>query len=110
MSRRTVRERLDEVYRRLAAMPRAATADDAFRELCDVLDAVEDLWSGVPKKSPPPWPADSDGRMYCPSTDFTWQRGDGSILALTRGHRIEISGVGALRIRSKITGLVEFEK
>lgn len=44
----------------------------------------------VPKQHPPPWPLMPDGRMYCPLDDFVLEREDGSLLALTRGQRIEI--------------------
>jgi hypothetical protein len=107
---RSIRERLDELYRRLRFLPRAAGSVEAFQQLCDTLDDVEDAWSGIPKKSPPPPPFDSDGRMYCPMADFAVRCDDGSIVALTRGHRIEASPDGSLRIISKITGQVEFEK
>ena len=107
---KSIRDRLDELYRRLLLLPRAGTADQAMRQLCDTLDAVEDEWSGVAKKSPPPPPSSSDGRMYCPMPDFVSQGDDGSILALTRGHRIEIAADGFLRIIDKRTGQTEFEK
>ena len=107
---RSIRERLDELYRRLRTLPRAGTADEALRQLCDALDEVEDAWSGIPKKSPPPPPSSSDGRMYCPLDDFVLPMTDGGILALTRGHRIEIAADGSLRIISKVTGQPEFEK
>jgi hypothetical protein len=107
---RPIRDRLDELYRRLRLLPRARTADDALEQLCNTLDAVEDAWSGIPKKSPPPLPSESDGRMYCPMADYVSRLSDGGILALTRGHRIEIGADGSLRIVSKITGQAEFEK
>jgi hypothetical protein len=105
---RSIRERLDELYRRLRSIPRADSPDEALRQLCDTLDEIEDDWSGVTKnrrRRP-----DSDGRMYCPMEDFISRGDDGSILALTRGHRIEIAPDGSLRIISKITGQAEFEK
>lgn len=107
---RSIRERLDELYRRLKWLPRAASADEAFRQLCDTLEEVEDAWSGIAKQTPAPPPSKSDGRMYCPMPDFVSHLDDGSILALTRGHRIEIGADGSLRIISKLTGQVEFEK
>ena len=107
---RSIRERLDELYRRLGMLPRAGSPDEALRQLCDTLDEVEDAWSGVPKKTPPPPPSGFDGRMYCPMADFFLRCDDGGILALTRGHRIEIAPDGSLRIISKITGQTEFEK
>lgn len=107
---RSIRDRLDEVYRRLRTLPRATTSDEALRQLCETLDEVEDAWSGIPKKSAPPSPSSFDGRMYCPMADFVLRRDDGGILALTRGHRIEIGRDGSLRIISKITGQTELEK
>ncbi|MCI0683167.1 MAG: hypothetical protein L0Y71_13785 [Gemmataceae bacterium] len=107
---RSIRERLEELYRRLHALPHAESAEAAFRQLCDTLDQVEDEWSGIVKKSPPPAPSEFDGRMYCPLDDFVAQLDDGGILALTRGHRIEIAAHGAVRIVNKLTGLPEFEK
>ncbi|HWY88455.1 MAG TPA: hypothetical protein VNX28_17215 [Gemmataceae bacterium] len=98
------------LYRRLAVMPRASSPDDALRQLCDTLDEVEDAWSGMPKKSPPPPPSSSDGRMYGPMPDFVSRLDDGGILAVTRGHRIEIAPDGSLKIISKLTGQTEFEK
>lgn len=107
---RSIRERLDEVYRRLRGLPRAGSSEDSLRQLCDTLDEVEDAWSGIAKKSPPPPPSSSDGRMYCPMPDFVLRLNDGSIVALTRGHRVEIRSDGSLKIISKITGETEFEK
>lgn len=107
---RSIRERLDELYRRLQNSPRAGSADEALQQLCDTLDEVEDSWSGIPKKSPPPPPTSSDGRMYCPMADFVLRLDGGAIVALTRAHRIEISANGSLRIISKVTGQKEFEK
>src|SRR5690242_8923797 len=107
---RSIRERLDELYRRLKVLPRAGSAVEALQQLCDTLGEVEDAWSGVTKQVLPPPPSTSDGRMYCPQDDFVWHRPDGSILALTRGHRIEIASDGMLRIINKVTGQTEFEK
>lgn len=108
--RSSIRERLDEFYRRLAQLPRCDTAESAFRQLCETLDQVEDELSGLPKRSPPPAPSQFDGRMYCPSDDFVARLEDGSLLALTRGHRIEIGATGSLRIIDKLTGQPEFVK
>lgn len=107
---RSIRERLDEPYHRLKQLPACDTADGAFRQLCETLEQVEDELSGVPKQSPPPPPSQFDGRMYCPADDFVARLDDGSLLALTRGHRIEISANGSLRIIDKLTGQPEFQK
>lgn len=94
----TIRERLDEFYRRLASLPRAQSAELALKQLCNTLDAVEDELSGIAKKNPPPPPTMPDGRMYGPLDDHVLRWADGRILALTRGHRIEIEADGRLRI------------
>ena len=107
--RRSIRERLDELYRRLRLLERSDSAEGSLRQLCESLDQVEDELSGLPKQSPPPPPSEFDGRMYCPSEDFVARLEDGSLLALTRGHRIEIGANGSLRIFSKLTGKPEFE-
>ena len=103
------RDRLNEVYRRLTALPRTTNSEAALIQLCETLEQVEDELSGIPKRAPP-MPNMIDGRMYCPLDDFVIRREDGSILALTRGHRIEINAKGSLRIISKLTGQTEFQK
>jgi hypothetical protein len=106
----SLRERVGELYRRLRLLPQATSGAQAFQQLCETLDQVEDEFSGVKKKSPPPPPQSPDGRMYCPAEDHTVRRPDGSILALARGHRIEISADGRLKIVNKVTLQIEFEK
>ena len=105
-----IRERLDELYRRLRELPRGGTAEEALRQLCDELERVEDEMSGIEKKSPAPISSYFDGRMYCPMDDFIDRREDGSVLAMTRGHRIDIGKNGSMRIVNKLTGQPEFEK
>lgn len=105
----TVSQRLAELYRRLHQLARPETAEGTHEQLCTVLDEVEDELSGVPKKSPPPPPTSADGRMYCPHDDFIERKSDSSILAYTRGHRIEITDDGKLRIINRGTQEVEFE-
>jgi hypothetical protein len=102
--------RLLEFYRRLWHLPAAKNADEALRQVYRTLDEVEDDLSGVVKKAPPPPPGMPDGRMYCPSEDHILRRPDGSILALTRGHRVEIGADGGTRVVNKLMMEVEFEK
>lgn len=110
VNRLTRRERLQELYRRLGSTPKLSSPEVAFRELCEMLDQVEDEFSGVPKFASIPAPSMDDGRMYRPLKDHVARSADGSILALTRGHRIEIASDASLRIVNKVTGQVEFEK
>jgi hypothetical protein len=102
-------ERLNEFYKRLGAQGRAGSADEALERLRSTMDEVEDAMSGVPKKSPPPAPGMPDGRMYPPLDDFVTRNADGSISAVTKGHRIEIGADGSTQIINKRTGVVEFE-
>lgn len=107
---RTVQERLDEFYHRLANSPLADSAQGALDQLGATLNEVEDLFSGIPRKDPPPPPTMPDGRMYPPLPDNIIRHVDGAITAKTRGHIIEIGVDGTLIITSKRTGLVEFSK
>jgi hypothetical protein len=106
----TVRERVDEVYRRLGRLPRPTSAEAALCQLCDTLEQVEDEMSGIKKQIPTPPPSSPDGRMYCPLDDNILRRPDGSILAKTRGHTITISNDGHLQIVNRASQRVEFEK
>lgn len=109
-NRLTTRERLQELYRRLGSSPKAISAEAAFCELCEMLEQVENELSGIEKGESIPGPWIDDGRMYRPLEDHVARQSDGSILALTRGHRIEVSANGSIRIISKLTGQVEFAK
>jgi hypothetical protein len=51
-----------------------------------------------------------DGRMYPPLADNIIRNADGTIIAWTRGHIIEIGADGSLVIRNKRTKAVEFNK
>lgn len=107
---RTIRERLDEFYRRLAAQPPSRTADDALERIRTTLNEVEDDLSGVPKAAPPPPPNAPDGRMYPPLDDFVARLADGGLLARTRGHEIVIGANGRITIRLTANGAIEFEQ
>ena len=106
----TLRERLEEFFRRLGNLPSASSADEAMAQMAAALEEVEDELSGIPKKTPPPPPNMPDGRMYPPLSDFTMRNPDGSITAKTRGHIIQAGADGSISIRSKRTGAVDFAK
>lgn len=99
-----------EFYARLAQLPAPRTADEALEQIATTLDAVEDDWSGVPKKTPPPPPNMPDGRMYPPLPDFIVRHPDGSFTARTRGHLIEVGANGTVTFRRKKTGVIEYTR
>ena len=59
-------ERLAEFLRRLSAAPAASSFDEAYRQLGDILNAVEDEMTSIPF-DPANW--QNDGRMYPPQMD-----------------------------------------
>ena len=62
----TKAERLAEFLRRLAIAPAASSHDEAFCQVGDILNAVEDELTSIPF-DPANWQA--DGRMYPPQPD-----------------------------------------
>ena len=64
----TKAERFEEFLRRLVAAPPASSFDEAYRLICDVLNAVEDDTTSIPF-DPPRWM--EDGRLYPPQMDNT---------------------------------------
>ncbi|MEX0585415.1 MAG: hypothetical protein WD176_02135, partial [Pirellulales bacterium] len=70
----------------LGKLPLPATPDEALRQVCETIDAVEDDMSGISKADPPPDPGKSDGRMYAPIDDMIIRHASGAITATTRGH------------------------
>ncbi|HEX3799508.1 MAG TPA: hypothetical protein VH413_12485 [Verrucomicrobiae bacterium] len=59
-------KRLQIFLRQLKAAPPASSADDAFKLLAGILNAVEDEFSGISYR-PENWR--NDGRMYPPQED-----------------------------------------
>lgn len=106
----THRERLDKYYELLGALPPARNAEEGLARVRDTLDHVEDLYSGVPKKTPPPAIGQSDGRLYPPLEDRVTRHPDGSITARTAGHHIEIGKDGSIEMTHRRTGKVDFEQ
>ncbi len=108
--RRTAKpgERKAEFYRRLAAAPPFLSVDVALQQLGLILEQVEDEFSGILKRTPPPGIRDRDGRMYPPLDDYLQRHDDGSLTAFTRGHRIEIDATGRVEIFDRRTALREF--
>lgn len=101
-------ERLDIVYQRLDEIPAPTSAQEALAQLSEVLDAVEDEYSGVPR-DPNPGLA-FDGRMYPPRDDFIKPQPDGGLVAITKGNRIEIGPDGSTTILSRRSGDVVYNR
>jgi hypothetical protein len=59
-------ERLAEFFRRLGEAPAASSSDEAYRQICDILNAEEDENTSIPF-DPAQWM--TDGRMYPPQMD-----------------------------------------
>jgi hypothetical protein len=94
------RERLAEFYRRLLAAPPASTAAEAYRQICDTLNGVEDDLTGIPY-DPDSWM--TDGRMYPAQADSIRPAKDRPDLVryATRGHDIFVAPNGAFEIRDR---------
>ena len=108
--RRTTKpaERLAEFYRRLTAAVPFRSADAAMKQISEILEHVEDEFSGISKRTTPPGIGDRDGRMYPPLDDHLHRHDDGGLTAFTRGHRIEIDAAGRVEIFDRRTATREF--
>ena len=102
--------RLAEFYKRLASQSPSRTAKEALERIGKTLDEVEDLYSGIPKKDPPPLPIMPDGRMYPPLEDRITRHADGSIMAESRRHDILLGPDGGITIKNRRTGNTEFQQ
>ena len=91
-------ERFAEFLARLGAAPAAASFDEAFRQLGDILNAVEDELTSIPS-DPANW--QNDGRMYPPQPDSRRAVPGRPDLARFRSkaHNTLIGANGAIEIR-----------
>jgi hypothetical protein len=101
-------QRLAEILRRLAAAPPPSSHEEAYRLLCDTIDAVEDEMTTTPNV-----PADylTDGRIYPPQADRRYRvkgRPDLKRYA-SRGHNTFIRDNGAITIAAK-DGTIALDK
>jgi hypothetical protein len=102
-----MRVRLKLFYEGLSAAPRAASMDEAYSQICNILLRVEDAHSGISKGSG----LIVDGRMYPPMSDSRRpvpKRPD-LIRYRSRKHNTYLSRSGAILIVS-IEGVTEFSK
>jgi len=106
----TKRERLTEVFRRLAATPAARNRDEALELIGRTLNEVEDELSGIPRDPDPP-PSPTDGRMYPPKADSIRDVPGKPLVKRFRStaHNTFIGDNGAVEIRA-IPDKLEFSK
>lgn len=106
------RQRLKIYVQKLTKAPPAKNADEAMQLITDVMDEVEDAYSGVEAVENPG--LKYEGRMYAPRKDYTKQLPDGSLEAITSGNIVKISPQGDIRffVRNKdnTPGALIFEK
>jgi hypothetical protein len=90
-------ERLAEFIRRLREAPPVATFDEAYKLICDTINAVEDEMTTIPF-DPSKW--QTDGRMYPPQFDNVRNvSGRSDVVRFrTRFHNIFIATNGAIQI------------
>lgn len=92
-------ERLKEVFRRLSSLPPASTFEEAYRQLCETLDQVEDEMSGLPNE-PESWM--TLDRMFPPQSDRMSSVAECDVKRFDNlRHITYISANGAIEIRSK---------
>lgn len=103
------RERLAEFFRRLSALRRASSMDEARKQLNNTLTAVEDEMTGLPNS---PDTLGSDGRMYPPLDDNLRKvPGHADVIRLrSRQHNTYIRANGAIEIQAVSDKQVAFEK
>ena len=91
--------RLAMFLERLSIAPTASTFEEDFGQIHDIMNAVEDEYSGVPY-NPPSW--QTDGRLYPPLPDSERAivpPSPGLRLFRARYHKVYIGDNGAIEIR-----------
>jgi len=89
-------------------MPPAKSAQEALDRIGTILEQVEDEFSGIEKREPPPQPKEFDGRMYPPKGDMIQSLPNGLVIARARKHLIEIEKDGTISIIFRETGALVF--
>ena len=100
-------ERLAEYFLRLREARSAHSATEARHLLEVTLNAVENELTEIPY-DPSQWA--SDGRMYPIQEDNWEERPQGGQVGRSRGHQTIVGDNGAIEIRRKSDGAVEFSK
>jgi hypothetical protein len=105
-----ISQRLVLFYERLGALPPFESHDQALAEIWRVLTEIEDQFSGVLRDATD-MPVLTDGRMYPPHRLYAKQcEIPGVTLYVQKGHWTYIGERGAVLIRNRKSGTVEFEK
>lgn len=102
------RDRLQEFFRRLLEAPAAVSFDEAFTQLANILNAVEDELTGTPY-DPDSWRV--DGRIYPPQPDNLYEvEGHSQVKRFrTVAHNIYIGANGSMQIIA-LDGTLEVRK
>jgi hypothetical protein len=102
-------ERLQVFFAQLGAAPAAASFEEAYQQLTDVLNAVEDELTDVPY-DPDSW--QFDGRLYPPQMDSLREVPEHPEIKRFRAreHNVFISDWGAIEIRAVRGAIVLFAK
>jgi hypothetical protein len=102
-------ERLQEFYRRLGALPAASNFAEAWSQIGETLNAVENELSGI-QYDPARWK--SDGRLYPPQLDSERVETPHPKVRRFRSvaHNTLIGENGSIEIIQTLTGQVVFSK
>ena len=103
-----IQRRLEVFFARLAEAPPSATAEESLALVCRLIEEVEDEHCPVPREKPAP--SDFTGRMYAPQSDRIEHLPEGTIMALTRRHRIYCCANGQINVFHKITKALVLSK
>ena len=102
-------ERLTEFLRRLERAPAAKTFEEAYSQICNILNEVEDELTAIPN-NPENWL--TDGRLYPPQLDNVRKVPNKDALKRFRsvGHNTFIGENGSIEIEVVETKKVIFDK
>lgn len=104
----TRRERLEKIFEQLRMALRASSAEEALNQLSDIVNDIEDHYSGIPFD---PISGGNDGRFYSPQEDNKRAvTGNSNVVRYrTKGHNIFIGSNGSIEIQRMDT-TIEFSK
>ena len=102
-------ERLAEFLRRLGSAPAAKSFEEAYSQICNILNELEDELTGIPN-NPENW--QTDGRLYPPRLDSVRKVPNKNAVKRFRsvGHNTFIGENGGIEIEVVQTRKVIFSK